>query len=70
MPTSEDDCPICNASSSAKEQFATAKVTEHIKTKARHDETHQAWLDEHTENGMLAEIRMALEQDADRPQQA
>lgn len=56
----EEDCPVCNSSDSAKEQFATAKVAEHIKEKARHDETHQNWIDEHTTNGTLTEIRQAL----------
>lgn len=56
----EEDCPICNSSKSAKEQFATAKVAEHIKEKARRDETHREWIDTHTTNGTLAEIRDAL----------
>lgn len=46
----EEDCPICNSSDSAKAQFATAKVAEHIKKKARRDKTHRAWIDEHTTN--------------------
>lgn len=33
----EEDCPICTTSPSAKERFATAKVAEHIKEKARRD---------------------------------
>jgi large-conductance mechanosensitive channel len=45
---------------SAKARFATAKVAEHVKEKARRDETHQNWIDEHTTNGTLAEIRDAL----------
>lgn len=56
----EEDCPICNSSNTAKEQFATAKVAEHIREKARRDATHQDWIGEHTENGTLAEIRAAL----------
>lgn len=56
----EEDCPVCNSSDSAKAQFATAKVAEHIKEKARRDETHRAWINEHTANGTLAEIRSAL----------
>nr|WP_323192055.1 glutathione S-transferase N-terminal domain-containing protein [Halostella sp. PRR32] len=55
-----EDCPICASSDSAKEQFATVKVTKHIKRKARRDETHQQWIDTHTTNGTLAEIRDAL----------
>lgn len=58
--TIEEDCPICTSSKSAKEQFATAKVAEHIKDKARHDEIHQKWVDAHTTNGTLPEIRDAL----------
>lgn len=62
----KEDCPICNSSESAKAQFATAKVAEHIKEKARRDEAHRAWIDEHTSNGTLAEIRSALDEH-DRP---
>lgn len=58
--TVEEDCPVCNSSNTAKEQFATAKVAEHVKEKARRDETHQEWIDAHTRNGTLAEIRDAL----------
>lgn len=56
----EEDCPVCNSSDSAKEEFATAKVAKHIQRKARHDDTHQNWIDEYTTNGTLAEIRAAL----------
>lgn len=56
----EEDCPICNSSQSAKETFATAKVAEHIQEKARQNEKHRRWIDTHTENGTLAEIRAAL----------
>jgi hypothetical protein len=56
----EEDCPVCNSSDSAKTQFATAKVAEHIKQKARGDDTHQEWIDKHTQNGALSEIREAL----------
>lgn len=56
-----EDCPVCNSSNSAKEQFATAKVAEHVEEKARCDETHQEWIDEHTTNGTLAEIRTGLQ---------
>lgn len=56
----EENCPVCNSSENAKEQFATAKVAEHVKEKARRDETHQEWIDTHTTNGTLAEIREAL----------
>jgi hypothetical protein len=56
----EDDCPVCNSSKSSKAQFATAKVAEHIKEKARRDDTHQAWIDKHTQNGTLSELREAL----------
>ncbi|MFB6359986.1 MAG: hypothetical protein ABEH59_01545 [Halobacteriales archaeon] len=58
--TVEEDCPICNSSSTAKEPFAAAMVAEHIKEKARHDEDHQEWIEDHTEAGTLAEIREAL----------
>lgn len=58
----EEDCPVCNSSDSAKTQFATAKVAEHVKEKARRDETHREWIDEHTTNGTLAEIRSALDE--------
>ena len=57
-----EDCPVCNSSDSAKAQFATAKVAEHIKEKARRDETHQAWIDEHPANGTVPEIRSALDE--------
>ena len=56
----EEDCPVCTSSQSAKEQFATAKVAEHIKEKALRDDTHRAWVKEHTTNGTLSEIREAL----------
>jgi len=56
----EEDCPVCNSSDSAKAQFATAKVAEHVKEKARRDDTHQEWIDTHTQNGTLSEIREAL----------
>lgn len=58
--TVEKDCPICSLPSNAKEQFAATMVAEHIKEKARHDEEHRKWIDEHTESGTLAEIREAL----------
>lgn len=64
----EDDCPICNSSQRAKERFARAKVAEHILEKARRDQSHREWIDEHTTNGTLAEIREALEQHG-RPRQ-
>jgi hypothetical protein len=60
MSAPEEDCPICNASGSAKEQFARGKVAEHVKRKARHDDTHREWIDEHTDDGTLVEIRAAL----------
>lgn len=56
----EEDCHICNSSKNAKEQFATAKVAEHLKEKARRDEAHREWIDTRTTNGTLAEIREAL----------
>lgn len=56
----EEDCPVCNSPQSAKETFAVAKVAEHSKEKARHDDRHLAWVTAHTENGTLAEIRAAL----------
>lgn len=58
----EEECPVCNSSDSAKAQFATVKVAEPVKKKARRDETHRAWIDEHTSNGTLAEIRSALDE--------
>jgi hypothetical protein len=58
----EEDCPVCTSSEGAKAQFATAKVAEHIKEKARRDETHRAWINEHTTNGTMAEIRRALDE--------
>ena len=60
----EGDCPICNSSQNVKEQFATAKVAEHIKEKARHDDEHQRWIDKHTDDGTLAEIRAALQNES------
>ena len=56
----EEVCPVCNSSQSAKEQFATAKVAEHVKEKARRDDTHRAWVEDHTTNGTFSEIREAL----------
>lgn len=56
----EEDCPVCNASHGAKERFAVAKVAEHVRDKARRDDGHQAWIDGHTQNGTLSEIRVAL----------
>lgn len=56
----EENCPICNSSQKAKETFATAKVAEHIREKARRGDKHQEWLDEHTEMGTLVEIRAVL----------
>lgn len=56
----EEDCPVCNASQDAKRSFARAKVAEHLKERAAHDEDHDQWIEEHTENGTVAEIREAL----------
>ena len=56
----EEDCPICDSSPSAKQQFATAKVAEHIKEHAREHDGHRAWIDDNTEDGTLSEIRAAL----------
>lgn len=56
----EEDCPICNSSSSAKQRFAAAKVAEHIKAHAREHDGHRAWIGAHTDQGTLAEIREAL----------
>lgn len=58
--TVEEDCPICNSTHEARERFAAAKVAEHIKEKAKRDENHRKWIDKHTDNGTLAEIRDAL----------
>ena len=58
----EEDCPVCNSSEGANAQFARAKVAEHLKEKARRDEAHRAWIDEHTSNRTLAEIRSALDE--------
>ena len=63
----EEDCPVCNSSQNAKEQFATAKVAEHVKEKARRDDTHREWVETHTANGTLSEIREALAEHS-RPQ--
>ncbi len=54
------DCPLCNTSSETKEKIATAKLAEHIKEKARRDSAHNEWVEEHTANGKLSEIRAAL----------
>jgi hypothetical protein len=64
----EEDCPICTPSQRAEERFATAKVAEHIKEKARRDASHRRWIEEHTTNGTLAEIREALTEHG-RPRQ-
>jgi len=58
----EEDCPVCNSPDSAKAQFATAKVAEHVREKAHRDDTHQEWIDKHTQNGTLSEIREALDE--------
>lgn len=57
----EEDCPVCNSSESAKEQFAAAKVAVHIDDKAHREDSHQQWVDEHTDDGTVAEIRAALD---------
>lgn len=44
----------------AKQQFATARVAEHLKEHARTHDGHREWIAEHTENGALAEIRETL----------
>ncbi|MFT4921101.1 MAG: hypothetical protein ACI8XM_000296 [Haloarculaceae archaeon] len=62
----EEDCPICNSSDSAKATFARAKVAEHLKEKGRRDEDHREWINEHTTNGTLTEIRSALEENSRR----
>lgn len=56
----EEGCPICNSSSAAKQRFASAKVGEHVKDHAKEHDGHREWIEEHTENGTLAEIRKAL----------
>ena len=66
MGATEEDCPVCNSSQSAKEQFARGKTAEHTEKKAQHDDSHREWVDEHTENGTLSEIRAAL-RDSDSP---
>lgn len=66
----EEDCPVCNASQSAKERFAIVKVAQHIKKKARRDETHRQWLDRHTENGTVTEIRAALQAGESAPRES
>jgi len=65
--SADEGCPICNASSSAKERFAVGKVAEHIKEKAHRDETHREWVERHTEDGTIAEIRAALAAGEDAP---
>lgn len=54
-------CPMCNSSESAKEQFAAAEVAAHIDEKAHREDSHQQWVDEHTDDGTVAEIRAAIE---------
>jgi hypothetical protein len=44
MGATEEDCPVCNSSQSAKEQFARGKTAEHIEKKARHDDSHREWV--------------------------
>lgn len=56
----EEDCPICQSSPSAKERFAAAKVAEHVKAEARHDDAHEEWVQEHAADDSLASIRDAL----------
>lgn len=56
----EEDCPVYSASETAKRMFARAKVAEHIKDRAVHDERHETWVDEHTEYGTISERRAAL----------
>lgn len=56
----EDDYPVWNASGSANRTFARTKVAEYIKERASHDERPTRWVEKHTENGTLAEIRVAL----------
>ena len=67
MRATDESCPVCNSSRSAKEQFARGKVAEHIEENARHDDAHREWVEEHPESGTLSEIRAAL-RDGDSPQ--
>jgi len=64
----EADCTICPSSRRAKERFVAAEVVEHIEGKARRDASHRTWIEEHTTNGTLAEIREALTEHG-RPRQ-
>lgn len=56
----EEDCPICDSGQDAKETFAAARIAEHIQERASHDEGHRSWIEEHTTDGTLNEIRSAL----------
>lgn len=58
----EDDCPLCNTSMETKEKIATAKIAEHIKEKARRDQSHKEWVENHTGTGSVSEIRAALDE--------
>jgi hypothetical protein len=64
---SGEGCPVCNSSDSARAQFATARVAEHLKEKGRRDEAHREWIDRHTADGTLGEIREALDDEQSSP---
>jgi len=56
----DDGCPVCNSSQRAKVTFAAANVAEDIHKKARRDDKHRQWVEKHTQDGTLGEIRAAL----------
>lgn len=56
----EEDCLVYNASDGARERLAVTKVAAHVRELARRDADHQVWIDEHTGNATLTEIREAL----------
>jgi hypothetical protein len=58
------DCVVCGADyREAAAAIAKRRLAEHIREKARTDERHAEWVDRHTENGSIGEIRTALGRD-------
>lgn len=53
-------CPLCDPSDEVAERLATAELARRMKEQAQRDEAHREWIEEHTEDGTLAEIQDVL----------
>lgn len=54
-------CPVCNADYTDEDETITDRATAaHIRERAARDERHREWVEEHTEEGTVEEIREAL----------